>query len=133
METLLLLGGLAGIIQLVIIIVLIVKFFQLTTDISAIRSLLNKQFNNQQTRINNIGTQETKLSNDTPSFFMDGNDITFADGKKGRIRTYPRNKECSIYDEKGKEVIYNDKDSAINALYIFLSTGKITEQERYTP
>lgn len=48
METLLLLGGLAGIIQLIIIVVLIVKFFQLTNDINDIKAKYLKAKNEQE-------------------------------------------------------------------------------------
>lgn len=48
METLLLLGGLAGIIQLIVIIILIIKFFHLINDVNEIKAKYLKAKNDQE-------------------------------------------------------------------------------------
>lgn len=127
-----------GIIIIVFGILQIILFFKIwgmTNDVKAIKNKYLKVDSSTKEISNNINQLDTQspIPNNVPLFTECGNEITFTDGKKGRIKTYPRNKECSIYDSKGKEIIYNDRQAAIQALYTFLTTGEISNTNRYDP
>lgn len=65
------------------------------------------------TNINELSVQYTKK----------GQDIVFSDGVKGRIKTYPGYLACSVVTKDGFELLYNNENAAISALYLYLTTG----------
>lgn len=130
MESMLTLTGIIMIVFGILQIILFFKIWGMTNDVNAIK---NKYLNSDS--LQHSLTQNIKLTppsiDSIPYYTECGNDITFADGKKGRLKSYPRNRECSIYDDNNNEIIYNNRNAAIKALYIYLSTGEISDIERY--
>lgn len=132
METIVLISGLAGIIQLVVFIVLIVKFFQLTNDLREVKLFLFRSLKNSHKTLNHdLALENFEAIEEIPPFSIEGDNVIFSDGKKGKIRKYPI--KCSFYDDMRKEIIYNNRQAAISALYIYLTTSKISDKDKYDP
>lgn len=122
MENIILLVFIAvGILQ----IVMIIKFFQIASDV---REIKNMQVNAcKQVVSSSLSFGKTDISFDEKlecardfTYSRNGENINFSDGFSGKIKIYTGYPECSIITDENYELLYNNMDYAIAALHDYL-------------
>lgn len=104
METLLLLSALAGLIQLIVIIILIVKFFQISKDVKILReNIAGKKTNFKPDFYKWIAANELEKAKDV-LFNQIGNDPKFQQMLHGGNQTYIKQLEEQVNNTYKKEL-----------------------------
>lgn len=131
-----------GIIATVIQIIVLVKFFQMASDIRAIRGIQERRCDsacdgqpvseaNGRPRTSDSPAKASEVKSGSVgelSYTLSGDTVEFVDGLKGKIVRYQGYKECSVITDDNFELLYNDFDCAIAALHAYL-LDKSTLQE----
>lgn len=110
-----------GIVQ----IILFFKIWKMTNNVEKIAQIMssaNKTIDNK-----NNNTQ----ANDQISSQQSDEKITFSDGLCGRIKPYPGYPESGVITKDGYELLYNNREAAINALHEYLKNGSESQTELY--
>ncbi len=143
----------AGIIMIIFGILQIILFFKLwgmTNDIKAIKNKYLEYATNESSTIKVSQPKETEIENKKPerivtpkfietqigedSSFLGGSQlkytIDFEDGTNAFL--YRKNSSDNLFRIQCNKmsVYYTNKESAIDALYLFLKTGKISNTDR---
>lgn len=106
-------------------IILFFKIWKMTNNVEKIAQIMsstNKTIDNK-----NNNTQ----ANDQVSSQQSDEKITFSDGLCGRIKPYPGYPESGVITKDGYELLYNNREAAINALHEYLKNGSESQTELY--
>lgn len=106
-------------------IILFFKVWEMTNNVEKIAQIMasaNKTIDNK-----NNNTQ----ANDQVSSQQSDEKITFSDGLCGRIKPYPGYPESGVITKDGYELLYNNREAAINALHEYLKNGSESQTELY--
>lgn len=106
-------------------IILFFKIWKMTNNVEKIAQIMssaNKTIDNK-----NNNTQ----ANDQISSQQSDEKITFSDGLCGRIKPYPGYPESGVITKDGYELLYNNREAAINALHEYLKNGSESQTELY--
>lgn len=125
---------------LVINLIVLIKFFQMVSDIRSIKIMQERVCNIAPGGIASGGVLVdktvpsivvTKESIGDLKYNVSGGDVEFADGLKGRIVRYNGYKECSVITDDNFELLYNDFDFAVVALHAYLVDKTELQEELY--
>lgn len=134
-----------GIIATVIQIIVLVKFFQMASDIRAIRGIQERRCDsacdghpvsvaNGRPRTSASPAKASEVKSGSvgdSSYTLSGDQVKFADGLKGKIIKHQGYKECSVITDDNFELLYNDFDYAVAALHAYLLDKSILQEGLY--
>lgn len=131
----LVLYALLGIAAFILYIVIVVKFFQMASDIRTIKNIQLRSLPIPPTERASNGeriadSEEVTGKIGLITYSSIGNNVEFSDGIKGEILRYSGFSECSVIDD-GYEYLYNDIYYAIEALYSHKTTNTFPDKGLY--
>lgn len=121
-------------------IILFFKIWGATNDIKRIKNIMVSNWQPLEETVSNqssplvlainhdeipkfAGFLQTSNSEVSYNLYENGM-VEFSDGNKGCIKEYPGYNECSVLTNHGFELLYEDRDTALYALYTLCTTGK---------
>lgn len=108
-------------------IILFFKVWEMTNNVEKITQILTSA--NKTTDTKNDNTRS--MDHDKTSCQQNDEKITFSDGLCGRIKPYPGYPESGVITKDGYELLYNNREAAINALHEYLKNGSELQTELY--
>lgn len=109
---------------LVLSIIIIIKFFQIATDLRGVKNLLAEQFKKEplpetspETRSEGALPPYSEIS--TPSYQIEGDNVVFEDGVRGNIME--KFGAFSFEGMQGKRIFCKTQEEAVKGLYYTLT------------
>lgn len=109
---------------LILMIILIVKFFQMAADVRVVKNLLAEQFKKEpsaeiQPETKPTGTLPPYSEISTPSYQIEGDCVIFDDGVRGNIME--KFGAFSFEGLQGKRIFCKTQEEAVKGLYYILT------------
>lgn len=116
---------LAGIALIVLQVLLIVKFFQMASDIKTIKTIQMKDLPTAICAETFSGKVYVTSSSTPVDYVVENNLVKFSTGKSDKIVRYDGVNECSFVINNTQELMYCNVYDAIDALYVYLYINEI--------
>lgn len=114
---------LLGLLWTIISIIMIVKFFKISSDLRALKKhFIPDVEDNNDTQTYPITTKTDgafKIKGAEITSTVESESVLFSDGVTGQVKIYPNFVECGILTDDGFEILYNNIHLACWALYIY--------------